>query len=340
MAIIWADGFDHWGGTAQAISGGYQAFNLNFNNTPGRPRTGNYCLTCPTFGGVIRRAFDTPLTKGGAVLAIKFNAAASSAGDPILFFQSTPADGGYDNANAIGIWAASNLSLSINRGTTGLASTPANFFTLNSWDSYELKVDASGGPGTHTVELRKNGDATTALIVTGITIPSMNYICVMGGTNIRDMDDFIVWDATGPNNNDWLGDRQCVTLFTTADGTPQNWTPNVGSAWSNLNSVPAGANYITSSTPGDVSEFQHGTMPLATASIAGIVVFASVLKTDAGVASLRIGMNKSGIVQNSPIFNPGTSYSYARYIMQTDPDGIAWTRTTLDNATIRLTREA
>ncbi len=327
MAIVWADGFDHWGSAAAALSGGYQQFDNN--PTTGQKRTGAYSFQ---IYGWFRRVLDAGATKLGVCIGTYVNGAV---GTDWLKIESAI------NTARVTLSFNADLSVTIKNNGVAVGTTPPNTYIVNTWEQWEIKVDMTGGVGTHTIELRKNGVAVNLLTINGLTITGPLTSVNVGQAALVGfyVDDFVIWDGTGANNNNWLGDRRCATVLPSANGAVQNWTPNTGTAWSNLNSVPAGANYITSSTAGDISEFSKSPIPVLTTSIAAVVIFGNCLKTDAGAAGYRLGMNKAGVVQNGPVINPGTTYSYGRYIMEVDPDGIAWTRATLDAASVRITRD-
>lgn len=327
MALVWADGFDHWGNAAAALNGGYQLFEQNPSTT--QKRTGAYSFQL--FGG-FRRVLDATATKIGVPIATFLTAACGQ-----QWLKIERAIG----TTSVGLQFNADLSISLLNNNAVVGTTPPNKYILNTWEQWEIKADMSGAAGAHTIELRKNGLTDNLLTVTGLTIlgPFTSVFARQDQIVGFFVDDFCIWDGVGPDCNDWLGDRRCATSFISADAIEQDWLPNTGSAWSNLNSVPAGANYIQSVNAGDVSEFEKTPISILTTAIAGVVIYGNCLKVDAGSAGYRLGMNKSGIVQNSPVINPGTSYSYGHYIMQRDPDGIAWTRAVFDAANVRITRE-
>lgn len=347
MAIIWADGFDHYGtGAGAAVvtnlgAYGYQDIAIGpFGFSATNARTGNAWVNTSQRGFYFRRVLDAPVSNVlGIVAAFRWDGTPhSNVGAYSLAIESAIGTRGFN------LQFFNDLSIVVRNGAgVAVGQTPPNAFTLGSWDSYEIKFDMTNG----IIQVRKNGVTDPILTVTGLTIPPATSFII--GSPVDPgaapsptwrVDDVVVWDGSGTTNNNWLGDRKCATLFPNANGTLQDWVPNTGNAFAAVAQVPPGVNYISSSVAGNISEFDKAPVPALTTSIAGLVLFAAALKTDAGTASYRIGANKSGVVRNSPIINPGTSMSYGRYIMQTDPDGLAWTRTTLDAARIRITREA
>jgi len=74
-------------------------------------------------------------------------------------------------------------------------------------------------------------------------------------------------------------------------------------------------------------------------TVAAICPVARAFKDSAGPSTFTIGINSNGNVINSPQFLPNTTVTYFSQVFELNPDGnIPWTRTAMDDATIRLTR--
>jgi len=331
MALLWGDGFGHWGSAANALAGGYTNFASIIVNNAGLARTGNYYLNMDTNGNpTCRRVLDDP---GSGLFGMGFAWYLIPGGVSCDMIMET---GG---ANTIRVnCSTSDLAVRVYQNGALLGTSPTNVLLLNTYAQIEVKINNTGALGSHTVEVRQNGVPVNVLTVTGLSIdPVTAFYVRASGSGTRGAD-LYAWDGTGTENNNWLGDRRCVTLLANANGAIQEWVPSAGSAFDCINNVPPGASYIESSLVNEISEFQKDPVPALTTSIAGVVLFAYTIKTDAGPAGYRLGLNKSGVVSNGSEIFPGTAGSFGHSILQTDPDGLAWSRTALDNATVRITR--
>jgi len=330
MALLWGDGFGHWGSAANALSGGYTNFPKPIINNAALARTGDYYVDMDTNGNPIcRRVLDDP---GSGLFGMGFAWYFVVGAVGCDMIMETGA--GTIRVN----FSTSDLAVRIYQNAELLGTSATNVFLLNTYCQFEVKINNSGALGSHTVEVRQNGVPINILTVTGLSIDPVTAFYVRGaGSGLRGAD-LYAWDGTGTANTNWLGDRRCVTLLPNADGALQDWTPSAGAAYEAINNVPPGATYIESSLTGEISDFEKEAVPALTTSIAGIMIFAATYKTDAGPAGYRLGINKGGIVENGSEIFPGTALSFGHSILQLDPDGLAWTRTALDNATVRITR--
>jgi hypothetical protein len=153
-------------------------------------------------------------------------------------------------------------------------------------------------------------------------------------------DDWIMWDTTGTVNNDFMGDRRLYLSLPNANGVQQDFTASAGSAFNCVNQIPAvDTTYIQGAAAGNVSEFTKGAIGIGSNDIAAMVVIGRLFKSDAGVASGRVGIDSAGNVLNSVEYFPGTTGAWFKLFAERDPNGtIAWTRAAADAANIVITR--
>jgi hypothetical protein len=130
--------------------------------------------------------------------------------------------------------------------------------------------------------------------------------------------------------------------MTNSDGVLQDFVPSAAPAWDCLNNAPpvdAGP-YVDGAAAGDISEYGKSAIGVNSNDIACAVIIGRLFKTDAGVASGRVGINSNGNVVNSAEQFPGTNGAWFRLFQPTNPDGnIPWSRPAYDAANLRLTRE-
>jgi hypothetical protein len=236
-----------------------------------------------------------------------------------------------------------DLSLGIyDRTSTLKGQTPPNQLIIGSYVWVEAKWTGNVGGviNTGSVEVRVNG--VTQVIVNGLNLPNLFAYHMVGGTtnSNTNLDDWIAWDDSGAINNNFLGDRRLFVSYPNANGVPQDFTPSAGAAWDCLNnSPPVDTTYVDGAAAGNVSQFAKDLIGIASNDIAAAVIVGRLFKTDAGVASGRVGINSAGFVVNSAEMFPGTTGAWFQLIQELDPNGnIPWTRANYDAANLVLTR--
>jgi hypothetical protein len=344
--LLWADGFDQYGGFNLTLSG-YTDANVNsLYNNAGNARTGNGAIG---FGGVfngqvLRRALAAPVNVLGQGVGIKVNTS------PIVNRESLTNGLNFESAGKVRelivVPNPSNGISVVDRTGVVRGVSANNLFSLSSYFYYEVKATKNvAGANTGTVEVRFQGN--TVLIVNGIDLPNQfSFACLGAGVGFNqtgqfDFDDWVVWDNSGAQNNTFLGDRRLVTCYPNANLALQDFTPvPAGNAWDRVNdSPPSGSAYIEGTAAGNISEFSKTAIGIAANDIAAVVGLAFLNKSDAGVATARIGINSAGFVDNSPELFPGTGFTYFQNIWELNPNGnIPWTRVAADAAAIRITR--
>lgn len=351
MAVIRADGFDHWGSRSTMEIGGWvYTSNDGVNNvavSTSNPRTGAYCLSFPsnvsaaynqmsliwdavsdTVG--IGFAHYIPANYSAAGFGASFT---SLAGNGLISFM-------INQNNAFEIWKGNGTT----RLNTLLATSRVNAIQPGSYNYIEMKVKMHATAGT--VEIRVNEvtvlaflGSTGATLASGVDIGKITTGVVVGQTT--KIDDLIIWDGSGTFNNDFLGDRRCATSFPSADTVLAAWVPLSGAGYASIDEVPPStADYIVANQPGDISEFEKGSIGVVATAVAGVQIYAYARKEDVGSSTFRLGVNSVGVVSNGPKIAPGIGWAFYNQIFELNPNGnIPWTKTAIDAANLRLTRE-
>lgn len=347
MALVWADGFDHYGEvSANALQNGYSQFVAVWNTA--LKRTGRACVRFEnSFSGTgFRRpmAPSSRLVQGAgwryevAVAANRYHIANGFKGESASGVQEYRVSG----SEQLGFVVVDRTNAVVGTSAPGLTN-------LGAWNWVEVQADKnSGGVNTGRVEVRLEGEPV--LVVNGINLPNdfQNH-CVgnldfsgLGGKGDLYVDDYTVCDVTGVKNNSFLGDRRCDTSVMDADTVEADWAKVGGATGFGIldNIPPNDAQYIEALLAGDISEFEHAPLTVASNDVAGVIAFARLMKSDAGISTVRLGINSNGFVDNGPAVSPGTSFNYFNKIWELNPDGnIPWTRAAVDAALLRLTRD-
>lgn len=342
--LIWAEPFEQYGGNFALL--GNSGYNIIYGAPVGPGRTGTRAIQFNQLivgqDGRLTRPFDVLKTdvgmgmafnpQGGGMLANNFNSGGFrlyDAGMNYAFNVGVMSDG------SIGVWDAAQ---------SFQGKTPANLVYPDTWTWVEVKIlGNTAGLGTGHVEVRVQG--VTQLIINNINIFNPFGYYAIGGAGAGNQsiwfDDWIVWDTTGVSNNTFMGDRRLWWSMPNANGLPQQFIPSAGAAFNCVNQVsPVDTTFIQSTAPGDVSEFAKQGIGINSTDIAAVVVVGRLLKTDAGMASARVGINSNGNVANSTeLFPPITVGQYFYYPVERDPNGnLPWTKAAADAANIRVTR--
>lgn len=337
MAILWIESFDYLGTDVANLGlagyvGDITASGMEILQNAPNARTGpGYLRLFSSSSRHITRVIDAPsntLVVGSGVYCENTVGANQSTNNGIHFRI------GVDNF-AIRIVPNNANGIAIYLGTTLVGSSPSNVIVNGSWFWWEAKAVA--GTGNATIEVRING--VMVVLITGLTFGqliggTLGGLTAAGKQNAR-YDDFVI------NDTDFLGDRRVVTLYPNADTVEADWTPSSGTGFSCIDeSNPNDADFVTANNAGDISEFKKQSIPFDINTVAAVCPVARAFKDSAGASTFRIGINSVGNVINSIDFNPNTTVAYFRRIFEQNPNGnVPWTKSAVDNADIRLTRE-
>lgn len=338
MTLVWVEPFDQYGANNAIYLGGSFGYTDTALSSWPAGRTGTYALGLFN-AGVLRRALDTSVVNCGQGAALNPQVGINNdvwTGQGMRFESAgkTP---------ELLCTVLSDNSIGVFDRTSALkGKTAANTIILSTYQWIEIKaIGNTAGVNTGSCEVRING--IQKVVVNGINLPNSFAFVAIGGSTSGQVwfDDWIVWDTNGTKNNDFMGDRRLVLSLTNANLALQDFTPSAGNAWDCLNDTPpvdAGP-YVNGAAAGNISEFTKTGIGIASNDIAAAVVIGRMFKTDAGVASGRVGINSSANVVNSAEFFPGTTGAWFRLIQELNPNGnIAWLQAAYDAAAIRITR--
>lgn len=261
-----------------------------------------------------------------------------------------------NNVAQLGVKVKTTGALEVLRGVdaggsngTSLYITPTPVIAPNSWNHFELEVTIDNSAGA--VELRVNG--VTKIDISGADTQATANASVAQTywNNYRNFNfpgnspnlyvkDFLVWDTTGTQNNDFFGTVSVIDLPPDGDDT-FTWTPSTGTTGFNIldNRPPLDDSaYISAATP-LTSIFTLTDLPTDITSVRGLVVMARAKKIDGGDGNIQTGMvsgASTGLGTNRPIT---TAYTYWYDVNELDPAASApWTPVSLNAAKIQIAR--
>lgn len=357
MAILWMDGFEHYGATTTGRDnmvnyGQYASATGQISSTVAR--TGTYSFRCGSGDNLsFRRTFGTTKSSVGIGAAYyhpilptvdfyhvlcQFN---DSSNIPLISVVVNP-------TGQIEVWGGTSTIGGTRRGvTTNQVITPAvwnhveTYFTPNgASSSIEIKVNEVTVLTVNPLIIGSNSGAGAAATETS----SVTVIGRGVTSNTFYVDDIYAWDDSGSYNNDFIGDKRVATLYPDADTSDADWTPNSGATgYTQIdeNTPDADTTYITTSTVGDISEFDFGAMPTGAIGISAVQVYTAARKTDTGSADIRTDIVSNGVDTSGATQVLTTAYNMRTDVFEVDPDtGAQWTKAGVDAARIRVEREA
>jgi len=207
------------------------------------------------------------------------------------------------------------------------------------WQYVEIKVVASTGTGGSVV-VRQDGLETlnvTGLNTGGASFSHLHFRWGLVNSSQYDnscsgsFDDIYVCDATGSVNNDFLGDVRVHGLWPNGNGTNSGLVGSDGNSTDNYLltddasvGAPVTTDYVGSVTPGTKDTYAYTDLP-AGVTVKGVQVDSYAAKGDAGVVSGRnVVFDGTNTVTGSDAVL-STSYTEVSTVMETAPDGAAWT---------------
>ena len=239
--------------------------------------------------------------------------------------------------------------IQLRRGTascTVIATSSHTPVLDNSWHYIEVKCTIADSGGTCIVKLNNveviNFTGDTKNAGTNTTVDAISLCC----TDVSSVDDFYVLDGVDGTTlgtpqsaafNDFLGDSTVKPQRPDGNGASSQWVGSDGNSTDNyllVDEVPfSSSDYVGSSVAADRDLYTVADL-VGSPVVHAVQVRAYAAKSDAGTRSFKtLARSSGGTVVASTAMALTTGYTtYAGQIMTKDPDGVAWTATTV-NAT-------
>lgn len=206
---------------------------------------------------------------------------------------------------------------------------------------FELKTYFHATEGEVSVRI----DGVDVLTVSGLNTLSfpctrVRFLTGSGSSVAGDIeyfyDNLYVWDGTGVQNNDWLGDRSVIFLPVNSDGSSQDWSLSSGSdAYDLLDNVPPdpSTDYIETSTLNAVSSFGVADLEHDQHDIAGVALWVQAQKTDSGDSDITLDIDGETTPPTSLTEQP----LYFSHVVEVDPNTAAqWEATDVNDIVVAV----
>lgn len=266
----------------------------------GRNGTNGLRISAAGFNGSIQKTVAPGGTAGGCGFSVKVNALYNSnPDDPFIDIR------GADATFHLNVLLKSTGLFEIRRGhsgtilgtsTLGIAANIASYIEFK-WNIHDT---------TGSFELRINGDV--AIAVSGVdtrngTNAGWTSILMYNGSNnaglTQDYDDFVLWDTTDANVNDFLGDVQVRAHFSNASGVSTAWTRGGADSGSNFGQVDEASqngdtDYVLASGIGTADYYEFENLKTPGQQILFVLSTHQAKKVEAGTAGLGTTFRHSG----------------------------------------------
>jgi hypothetical protein len=333
MALLFLDGFDHFGSVGDPVATGKWASGSSLSTQP-VPRTGTHALrlVTPGTGEIISKGLPA---SGGVVVGVAVQLSATSAGTADLLQVRE----GVTVHLAVGLTAG--MLLTVKRGATVLA-TGTTVLALNTWYYLELKGTIDDTTGSYAVRI--DGVAEAALTATGVDTRNggatgqwdrVRLGCLATNTYV---DDLYVCDTSGAApRNTFLGVCKIETLYPQTDavaaGSNAGLTPSTGTDHGALVDEPAPntSDYNSSPTVGLKDTYNYPSLSL-TGTILGVQTNLYVAKSDAAARQVCAVVRAGGTDYDGANLAPLTTFSYFSEVRAQNPNTAAdWTSADIAN---------
>ena len=362
MALLFMDGFEQYASSAELAYSRYYATSAMPARWGYVSGTGHYVdnagYKTSQPGGVTSKSYNNRMSAGTSygfaalylpattTLIVGFAYQVSILGSPIYLRF-----GGANTSN----WSASNSFLTFQFGASGqvtlynnrtgitLISTPASTVLANNWYYIELKI-VFGATGS--AELKIDGlsvGTATSVDTRHHTSDSAFNQLGFGAVNVppatvqQYFDDLYVCDGTGATHNDFLGPVSVYTLFPSANGTTNQFTPTgVASNWDAVNEQAADTvTYVSSSTANHVDKYNVTDLPVSPTTIHAVAVGSMGSKSETNARQFRNTVTVGGTTSNGATATPAFSiYNMSQDLFLTAPGGSAWTASDVNSMEI------
>ena len=336
--ILWLDGFDAYGVTANAapapagiMARKYSAIASESSFKVRAGRYSGYALNLPYdtfyFGKTGLTTEDTVI----AGFAINFVS---------LRWPSYQFFGLYAGATR-GVWlrrTTNGLEIEVMLGGGVIATTSGVNFTAGVWQYLEIKVKCDSSAGT--VDIQSNGSSVLSASSLNTKAGSNSYHDGFRhygiDVNLPMIDDFYFLDSSGAANNDFLGKQKIVTLFPDDVGDANEWSGSSGADHYTLvgeNPTDNDTTYVESSESTKQELWKYSDS-LDVGTIAGLKINTDCRVTD--VTSFNLGtLIQSGAtgVSDAGQTIGATGFTTPYLISEQDPNTVAaWGASGVNNA--------
>jgi hypothetical protein len=321
MSTVYFNGFE-WNSYYENILSWY-----GVNIVSDYPLSGNYCLYV-TSGEYLR--FITPEISE-FYIQIGFKPVNYGDGDGNIFKW-------YSGSTVVGMISFNpfDQKISVHKGNrTVTFGTSTSQLLYNQWYYIEVHIKLHATDGI--IQLRIDGE--TQFIFSGSTTPSATsvslfyfvseYIDSYHGSTRYYVDDIVINDTSGSNNNSWPNGSKIVLLFPTGKGSSTQWEKTAHlDNYENVDNYPTldPTDYLLTNVNERLDLYMLNDLPSDAFSVASARIDAWALKNSGSDLMLNVALRTGGVTFLSGDNELGVSYALVQWLHQMNPGtSINWT---------------
>jgi len=336
MAVLYLDGFERYGNTANAVTTsavvGHSWIAVSESSMKVQPgRIAGFAISMESSTTrIIKPDLNTTNATMVVGVGVNVNTVSGAAFAPIWLRT--------DDTWGMNILLNTNGSIAVRRNVTTLA-TSANtgIITANTWHYIVFKVLCNNSSGTYEVWV----DGVSEISASGVDTQAHASKSYHNGLQLRAgalsqavwFDDLYILDGSGGKNDDTLGTKVVTRRNPDGDDTT-DWTANGGgSHYVDVDGVPfdGDTNFVSTNTPTDQDIFDYESLSNA-ANIAAVQVTTDVLESSAKSYQLKTLAKSAGNTVNGGNQHVGsTDWSTKSVVFEEDPDGANWISSTINS---------
>lgn len=195
-------------------------------------------------------------------------------------------------------------------------------------------VECKYNPATGVTSVRIDG----TVVLTG-TVPTTaavaNLLLGATGSVEHSFDDLYILDATGPVNNDFLGDVRVQTYLPSADGANTGMTPSTGTTHYTLvdEASPNTSDYVSATAAGLRDTYQFPDLSANTGNVFGVMATSYAHKDATGLAGIANVVRSNGTNYTGASTSLSTAWMASSQTWETNPaTGLPWTPAEVNSA--------
>lgn len=336
MVCRFIDGFDYYSTADLNRKWTFVGSSATVVSSPIRTGVGGLQITNSNSFGMISKTLDD---QASWVVGFAFRIGSLSGVDVIVQF--------IDVATVqCGLRRLGDGTLQVTRGeSTAVANgTSVAAIAIGIWYYIEMKVTISDSIGSNTCEVYLNGaniitvDAAEDLKATANASADVIMFQSRSSTGTNLFDDLYIFDGTGAENNDVIGDVKVQAHYPDTNGTTSDFLGSDADSVDNYLLVDEvdtddDSTYVESNTPGDIDLYEVDDFADTPSAIHAVQINAVSKKVDAGGRTMRIVTRPV----STNIFGASINPSAASYVNETqvydlDPEvSSAWTESTFND---------
>lgn len=360
MALLFSEGFEQYTNSSELIYGRY--YGTSAMSGKWGWVGGAYCYVDGT-------GYRTSQPGGATSKSLRYSISGASTSYNVLYLPGTTTMiigfAFYTSVLSNGVvrigspsipnWNGSNNYLTFNVNSSGqvtllnsrtgiyLIATPVSTVLPSVWYYVEIKV-TYGVSGSAEIRLDNLsvGSATSVDTRTHTSDTAFSQVCFgfaapASANTTMYFDDLYVCDDTGATNNDFLGPVSIYTLFPTANGSINQFTPTgVANNWDAVNEQAVDTTtYVSSSTTNHVDKYNVTDLPYSPSVIHAVGVGSMATKTENSGRQYRNIVTVGGTTSNGATASPAfSSYYMSQDVFPLAPGGSAWTASDVNSMEI------